>query len=107
MADAQELAGADEREAQQQRLLLDALQHTCVGMFDVLQAGVDVGFTLGVEESGKAEAIDESFDLSSRHGLLLEIHHVDFRAALFEESLRGASGLGVPDAEDLDADHIF
>ncbi len=56
----------------------------------VLQAGIDIGGAVAVQQLVQAKPLHESSDLARRHGLFLQIDELKHNAALLEEPLGGA-----------------
>ena len=105
MSDAQAIGATNQGQAEQFRVALDASQHFRIGKLIVFQPGVNVCLAFAVEQSGQTEALDESPDFAGCKRFLLQIHHVDCHAALFEEALGGAGGLRVLQTENLHTQH--
>src|SRR4051794_5057042 len=101
MADAEDLAAADERQLEQLGILLNARQQLGIGEAVVFQARVHVGLAFRIQQAGQCEALDEAADFAGRHGLLLQVDYMYSDAPPFKESLGRASLLRVLDAEDL------
>ena len=91
----------DQRQAEQSLVGQDPLGQLGVAHGQVAQARVTVDTTLAVDESGRAEPLDEPTQLAGRHGLAPQVDKVDGDPALLEEPQRGPGRRVLLQTEDL------
>ncbi|MCU1339339.1 MAG: hypothetical protein JWO19_4920 [Bryobacterales bacterium] len=103
MTDAQQIGGSNQWQPQQFRISLNSSQELRVGELEILQTSINVRLAVGVEQSGQTEALNKPLDFPRRHGLHLQVHHLNHSTALLEESLSGAGRLRIFEAEDLNS----
>ncbi len=97
----EKVGATNQRQAEQFRVPLDALQHLGIGHFKVLESGIDPRLPVAIQQPGKAEPVDEPPDFRRSHWLFREIDKMNIHAALFEEAFGGAGCLRVLYSEDL------
>jgi hypothetical protein len=107
LADAQPIAGANQRQVQQLRLPFDAGHNVGVRQAEILKPGIDIRFPFCVQEGGQTEALGEPADLRRRYRPLVQIYHLDGNTPFFEESLSRACFVGFLDSENLDVQALF
>ena len=93
---------SDQRQAEQSLVGQDSLGQLGVAHGQVAHARVTVDTTLAVDQSGRAEPLDEPTQLTGRHGLAPQVDEVDGDPAILEEAQRGTGRPIVLQAEDLD-----
>src|SRR5262245_46472560 len=104
VADADAVADAHERRAEQARLGLGALEQPLGRIAADAQAERAEGGALAVDEGGGTELLGEATQLAFGGRPLPEVHEVWLDATLREEAERLASVLAVVEAEDLNGE---
>jgi hypothetical protein len=90
MADAEVIRCANQREPEESRIALDAAQQLSIRHLQIFESRIGIGLALAIEEGRKPKTVDEPFDLTGRHGPLLQIHHVNGDPSFLEESFGGS-----------------
>jgi len=105
VTDAQLVDGSNQGQAQQFRISPNPRQELRLREPEIFQAGVDIGFAFVIEKLRQAETLHETMDFAGRHGLLLQIHKLNFGAPLLEKALGGPGRLRIFHPKDLNTRH--